>query len=293
MTDTASTLAKARAALRGKSPVLVLTGAGMSAESGIPTFRDAQTGLWAHYRPEDLATPEAFARDPATIWRWYQWRRGLVEQAAPHAGHYALARWLMRHPQTTLVTQNVDGLHGRAQAEVEADAFADEYPGPHTVSVPADPADRSTSDRAHAVPTRNFSSPGARIVELHGNLHRTICARTRRVVDAGWLRRHAETTPLPSPFSPGDWCRPDVVWFGEPLPTLALSHAQAAAARGGVCLIVGTSGLVQPAASLPLLALQAGALLIELNPERSALSEHVEHFLPLSARVGLPALLDP
>lgn len=268
----AALLDEARAALRQAGPVLVLSGAGMSAESGIPTFRDAQTGLWTRFRPEELATPEAFAKDPATVWRWYVWRRGLVAEAHPHAGHLALARWLSRHPQATLVTQNVDGLHGRAQAEIEADAFADEYP---------------------ALPGREFTTPTTRIVELHGNLLRTICARTRRPVDAGWLRQHAEAAPMPSPHSPGDWCRPDVVWFGEALPTLALSHAQAAALRGGVCLIVGTSGLVQPAASLPLLAKQAGARLIEVNPEPSALSDSVDLYLPLSAREGLPALLDP
>jgi NAD-dependent deacetylase len=268
----AAPLDQARAALRQPGPLLVLTGAGMSAESGIPTFREAQTGLWAQFRPEDLATPEAFARDPATVWRWYAWRRERVREALPHAGHLALARWLGRHPQATLVTQNVDGLHGRAQAEIEADAFADEYP---------------------ALPGRDFASPTTRIVELHGNVLRTICARTRRPVDVGWLRQHAEAVPVPSPHSPGDWCRPDVVWFGEALPTLALSHAQAAAARGGVCLIVGTSGLVQPAASLPLLAKQSGAVLIEVNPIPSALTDLVDLSLPLSAREGLPALLDP
>ncbi|MCU0756308.1 MAG: NAD-dependent deacylase [Xanthomonadales bacterium] len=268
----AALLAEARAALRQPGPLLVLTGAGMSAESGVPTFRDAQTGLWAQFRPEDLATPEAFSRDPATVWRWYVWRRQRVIEAQPHAGHLALARWLSRHPQATLITQNVDGLHGRAQAEIEADAFADEYP---------------------ALPGREFTTPTTRIVELHGNLLRTICARTRRLVDESWLRRHVAAVPVPSPHSPGDWCRPDVVWFGEALPMLALSHAQAASARGGVCLIVGTSGLVQPAASLPLLAKQAGARLIEVNPEPSALSEFVDLHLPLSAREGLPALLDP
>ncbi|UXI69809.1 SIR2 family NAD-dependent protein deacylase [Tahibacter amnicola] len=93
--------------------VLVLTGAGISAESGIPTFRDAQTGLWARYRPEDLATPEAFARDPALVWRWYAWRREKVAAAEPNAGHHAVAA-LARHVRTTLVTQNVDDLHQRA-----------------------------------------------------------------------------------------------------------------------------------------------------------------------------------
>lgn len=94
--------------------VMVLTGAGMSAESGVPTFREAQTGLWARFRPEDLATREAFEADPETVWSWYEWRRDLVAKAAPHPGHLALARLARRVPQLTLVTQNVDGLHARA-----------------------------------------------------------------------------------------------------------------------------------------------------------------------------------
>jgi NAD-dependent deacetylase len=92
----------------------VLTGAGISAESGVPTFRDAQTGLWANFRPEDLATPEAFARDPRRIWEWYEWRRELVRRVEPNAGHHALVQLASLVPQLTLVTQNVDGLHQRA-----------------------------------------------------------------------------------------------------------------------------------------------------------------------------------
>jgi NAD-dependent deacetylase len=95
----------------------VLTGAGISAESGVPTFRDAQTGLWSQYRPEDLATPEAFARDPERVWQWYEWRRGLVAEAEPNAGHRALVELARRVPRFTLVTQNVDGLHQRAGSE--------------------------------------------------------------------------------------------------------------------------------------------------------------------------------
>jgi len=107
-------LARAAAALANASHVCVLTGAGISAESGIPTFRDALTGLWANFRPEDLATPEAFERDPEFVWHWYEWRRELVRQAQPNAGHVALAELGRRVPCLTLVTQNVDGLHQRA-----------------------------------------------------------------------------------------------------------------------------------------------------------------------------------
>ncbi len=101
-------------ALRTAHTVTVLTGAGMSADSGVPTFRDAQTGLWAQYRPEELASPEAFARDPDTVWQWYRWRRQNVAAAQPNAGHEALAALEAHLPDLRLVTQNVDGLHRRA-----------------------------------------------------------------------------------------------------------------------------------------------------------------------------------
>ena len=94
--------------------VCVLTGAGISAESGIPTFREAQTGLWEKYDPLDLATPEAFLRDPGLVWKWYRWRRDLVAGAEPNPGHLALARLAGVVPRLTLITQNVDGLHQRA-----------------------------------------------------------------------------------------------------------------------------------------------------------------------------------
>ena len=97
--------------LRNTRRVVALTGAGISAESGIPTFRDAQSGLWARFRPEELATPEAFRRNPELVWDWYEWRRGLVARAAPNPGHLALARLGTLVPDWLLVTQNVDGLH--------------------------------------------------------------------------------------------------------------------------------------------------------------------------------------
>jgi NAD-dependent deacetylase len=106
-------LDRASAALRRARSVAVITGAGISAESGIPTFRGAG-GLWRTHRPEDLATPEAFARDPALVWEWYWWRRGVIAAAAPNPGHRALARLEARVPVFALLTQNVDGLHVRA-----------------------------------------------------------------------------------------------------------------------------------------------------------------------------------
>jgi len=102
------------AALKSAKQVAILTGSGISAESGVPTFRDAQTGLWSKFRPEDLATPEAFRRNPKLVWEWYAWRRGLVAGAQPNAGHLALVELEQSVPEFTLITQNVDGLHQRA-----------------------------------------------------------------------------------------------------------------------------------------------------------------------------------
>jgi NAD-dependent deacetylase len=205
--------------LRAARHVAVLTGAGVSAESGIPTFRDALTGLWARYRPEDLATPEAFVRDPALVWAWYEWRHGLVSAAAPNPAHLALARLQALAPRFTLVTQNVDGLHQRA------------------------------------------GSTG--VWELHGSLCRVRCSRgcaERREWPAG----SGGPPPCPGCGSP---LRPDVVWFGEPLPREALAAAWDAARACDVFLSVGTSNLVEPAASIPWVAAGAGALVIVVNPE--------------------------
>jgi NAD-dependent deacetylase len=114
MQDSESLLTAAVGRLRSARHVVVMTGAGISAESGVPTFRDAQTGLWARFKPEELATPEAFADDPARIWEWYEWRRELVRRAEPNPGHRALVELARRVPRLTLITQNVDGLHQRA-----------------------------------------------------------------------------------------------------------------------------------------------------------------------------------
>ena len=237
--------------IREAQSLLVLTGAGMSAESGVPTFRDAQTGLWSRFRPEDLATPEAFARDPKTVWNWYAWRRGKASEVHPHAGHAALAAMERRLGERfTLVTQNVDGLHQRA--------------GSH------------------------------RVIELHGNILRTICSVTRKPIDGNWLERHRGEEPPPSPHHPRGLARPDVVWFGESLPEAALEAAWRAAERCDACLVVGTSSLVHPAAELPLLALAAGAYVVEINPERTPHSDKVSKRIAGTAAGVLPALLqDP
>ena len=239
-------LAEARAALQSARRVAVLTGAGVSAASGIPTFRDAQDGLWARYRPEDLATSEAYTRDPALVWRWYAWRYALCAQAQPNAAHRRLAD-LEAHLGSgfTLVTQNVDGLHARAGSR--------------------------------------------RVLELHGTLARARCERCG----------HTQALPTPEDFVPPPVCtvcgapmRPDVVWFGEALQGAALDAARTAFETYEVALVIGTSGTVQPAASLAELARRAGALVIEVNPQATPLSARADLSLRLGAVEGLAEVLD-
>jgi NAD-dependent deacetylase len=229
--------------LRTATNVVVLTGAGISAESGIPTFREAQTGLWAQYDPQELATPQAFRRNPRLVWEWYAWRRVLVGQATPNAGHYALAE-LERHvAHFTLITQNVDGLHQRAGS--------------------------------------------GSVIELHGNIARIKCAAEDRVVEQ-W----AETaTPPPRCPECGGLLRPDVVWFGEMLTAAALERASQASRAADLFLTVGTSGMVQPAASLPLEAMEAGAMVIEINPQPTPLSRWMDFSLRGASGSILPQLL--
>lgn len=206
----------------------VLTGAGTSAESGVPTFRDAQTGLWARFRAEELATPEAFNAHPRRVWEWYAWRRQRVAAAEPNAGHRALVELAGRVPTFTLITQNVDGLHQRA------------------------------------------GSTG--VIELHGNLTRSRCS-----AGCGVAESVAEDDQAPPPCPRcGAPLRPDVVWFGESLPAGALEAAWRAAEECDVFLSLGTSALVQPAASLPQVAASHGAVLIEVNPEATPLSRRAD-----------------
>ncbi len=230
--------------LRSAGYVVVLTGAGVSAESNIPTFREAQTGLWAKYSPEELATPQAFQRNPRLVWEWYTWRRQLVAAAEPNPGHLALAELEKRVPQFTLITQNVDGLHQRAGS-------------------------------------RN-------VIELHGNINRTKCFDEEDIIDS-W----PPITEIP-PRCPrcGGLLRPDVVWFGESLPQKALHTAFAAAEQCDLFLSIGTSSVVQPAASLPLVALEQGITTVEINPNPTPLSARATYVLPGPSAQILPALLE-
>ena len=229
-------------ALSGAGRVVALTGSGVSAESGVPTFREAQTGLWERFDPKELATPEAFIRDPRLVWDWYEWRRRLVERAEPNAGHLALAEFGWRLPAFTLVTQNVDGLHQRAGS--------------------------------------------GEVLELHGNILRSKCSWEGTMVDD-----YAPVeTPPPCP-SCGAPLRPDVVWFGEGLPTGAFEAASEAARACDLFLSIGTSSLVYPAAALPFEALEKGAVLVEVNPDETPLSAYADHVLRGPAGEMLPRLV--
>ena len=235
-----------RAWLHAASHIAVLTGAGVSAESGVPTFRDAQTGLWARYRPEELATEAAFRRDPGRVWAWYAERRAKLQGVQPNDGHRALAAFAQRHPgRMTLMTQNVDGLHRRAGSEgvlcLHGDLFED----------------------------RGLDTP------------RDCC----RIDDAC-----AGYPPYCDRC--GNRVRPGVVWFGEPLPFAALDAAQKAARACQVMLVIGTSGAVYPAAGLAQRARSAGAKVVIVNPEPTALDEIAHAVLADTSAQALPRLLE-
>jgi len=223
-----------------QGPVAVLTGAGVSAESGVPTFR-GEGGLWRSFRPEQLATADAFRRDPALVWEWYAWRRELIGACAPNAAHRTLAAMEAALPEFVLITQNIDGLHQAA-------------------------GNRS-------------------VLELHGNIWRMRCTGCGQTTTD---RR----VPLPELPPRCIKCRallrPDVVWFGESLPPDVLEMAWVAATACRLMLVIGTSAIVQPAASLPLAALRNGAHLVEVNPAETLLSAYAHEILRGPAAELLP-----
>jgi NAD-dependent deacetylase len=230
-------------ALRAARRVLFFTGAGVSAESGLPTFRDAQTGLWAQYKPQDLATPEAFARDPEMVWRWYQWRRRVHADVAPNPAHHAIAAFEARLPETVLVTQNVDRLHELAGS-----------PAP---------------------------------IHLHGSVFLNKCAQCGVAMPE--VPDDLETPPRCEAC--GGLCRPDIVWFGEGLPQEPWQAALAAAEQAEIVFSVGTSATVHPAARIPLVAREAGALVVQVNPESTPFDK-IALNLRGPAGVILPELLE-
>jgi NAD-dependent deacetylase len=231
--------------LRDARSIAVLSGAGMSAESGVPTFRDAQTGLWSNFRPEELATEEAFRRNPQQVWDWYAMRREKMGHVHPNAGHLAIAQFQQRHPgRLTVITQNVDGLHQRS------------------------------------------GSPD--VLALHGS-----------ILDDKWLdapRACCRSQPPqdgrpPSCPACGNLRRPAVVWFGEMLPMDVLARAEDAAQACDLMLVVGTSGVVYPAAGLARTARASGAKVVVVNPDASDLDDAAHVVLRGTAATLLPGLL--
>ena len=241
---------KAAGMLAAAERVVVFTGAGISAESGIPTFRDALTGLWARFDAQQLATPEAFRDDPDLVWGWYEWRRAAVRRVEPNAGHRAVAAI----ERCVVVTQNVDDLHERAGSR----------------------------------------SP----IHLHGSLFEPHCSACGMA--AGDLPERPQESlgegrrqPPPTCGRCGALVRPGVVWFGEALPEKALRRAWAAAYECDLFLAVGTSNLVEPAASLPWLAAAQGAVVAVVNTtmEGQLSGVGIHHLTGLAGEV-LPWLVE-
>lgn len=222
----------AREILARAGRVVVFTGAGVSAESGIPTFRGAG-GLWKTFKPEDLATPIAFGRDARLVWEWYAWRREMVARCRPNAAHRALAGWVLGRAGVTLISQNVDDLHERAARAVARDGAAARRAEP---------------------------------IRLHGSLFHDQCTRCTWRAEAHLPVDATSVASLPHCPACGGLLRPDVVWFGEMLPAAAVEAAFAAAAEAEACLVIGTTGAVYPAAGVVHAAKAAGARIVVVDP---------------------------
>ena len=235
-------LEQAREWIYHSTSVAVLTGAGISAESGIPTFR-GDGGLWKEFKAEDLATPDAFERDPKLVWEWYNWRREKIAPALPNAAHKALVQLEIKMRIFTLITQNVDGLHDRAGS--------------------------------------------GRMLKLHGDIWRLRCT----TCGANWPDRRVPLPKIPPHCQCGGLARPNVVWFGEPLPDGMMKEAEHAVTAAQVFLVIGTSANVYPAAGLVPFAKQAGAKVVEINTEDTPFTSVVDCALRGPAGEIVPKLL--
>lgn len=235
-------LVKQRLAAAGS--ITVLTGAGISADSGVPTFRGAD-GLWRNYQAEDLATPQAFERDPRLVWEWYNWRRELIATKQPNDAHTAIVELERSRPDFWLITQNVDGLH------------------------------RDAGSR--------------KLSEIHGNLWKVRCTGCGIVEN----NRDVPIAILPSCLRCGSLLRPHIVWFGESLFAEDLDCCTRALKHCDLLLVVGTSGVVYPAAGFASIAKQAGAFVAEINPDSTPQSSLVDVSLQGRAKDLMPLLLEP
>jgi NAD-dependent deacetylase len=229
--------------LRRSERVMVSTGAGISAESGVPTFR-GPGGLWNDFKPEELATPQAFKRDPKKVWEWYDWRRQLLAKVDPNPGHHALAALEKMVPQFFLFTQNIDGLHQKA--------------GNKTV------------------------------YELHGSIWQVRCTREAK---PAFEMQENPISQLPPICGCGAPLRPNVVWFGENLPPDITAMAWEVAKACDAFFLIGTSATVQPAASLPWVAKENGAIVVEINPEETPATEIADESFRANAGIILPQLV--
>ncbi len=245
-----ASIKRAAEALNQANTVAVLSGAGISKESGLPTFREAQTGLWARYNPEVLATPSAFRQNPDLVWSWYMYRLGLVKSSAPNPGHHAITELETLVDQVIVLTQNIDGFHAE--------------------------------------------SGSTNVIELHGNIRRHKCFGNCQgnptIVDLDTLDYTSDHAPL-CPHCHRHKVRPDVVWFGETLNEGNLQRAFNVASTCDVMLVVGTTGIVHPAARLPDIACQSGATVIEVNPAESLITRIADIFLQGPSGEVLPMLV--
>jgi NAD-dependent deacetylase len=235
---------KLRSVLAEADSVCVLTGAGISAESGVETFRGAG-GLWSRMKPEELANFDAFLRNPEMVWEWYNYRRKIIKEVRPNPAHFALVKIEKIIRDFTLVTQNIDNLHSRAGS--------------------------------------------SRVLELHGNIERSYCT------ECGKKAESSENTPdkrVPKCEYCGGLIRPDVVWFGEMLPEAVFERSIEAAEYCDLFLLVGTSAVVYPAAGLPMTAKGNGAYVVEINTERTEISDKVDETLLGKAGEILPEIAE-
>lgn len=239
---------RAREVLKKAEFIAVLTGSGVSAESGIPTFR-GDDGLWKKFSPEELSSFEGFYRNPAMVTEWYRYRRKIILGTSPNPGHVALAELEKMVKEFCLITQNIDRLHQRAGS-------------------------------------RN-------VIELHGNIMENYCIKCGRFFDIEEFDRVYEESDDHIPRCEcGGYIRPNVVWFGEPLPEGAFREAYRAAVNCDVFISIGTSGAVRPASDLPRYAKYNGAYLIEVNPEETLLTNMVDLWIKGKAGEVLPQFVE-
>lgn len=237
--------------LQGARRVVVFTGAGVSAESGIPTFRDTLTGLWKNFDVELLATPAGYRRDPAEVWGWYEWRRKLVMRAQPNAAHHAIAKLARLVPEVMVVTQNVDDLHERAGSDAVIHLHGSFF-----------------SPRCFACARPHPTLPTeSEVPEGGGRIEPPRCVRCNGRI------------------------RPGVVWFGERLNVDVFSKARKAARECDVLLSIGASVEVHPAAAIPIEAARRGAQIVQINPSVTALDNRSRFNLRMQAGPAMEKLL--